>query len=183
MFPESPGIMKAYSVKNITNITGGKIFNSIGSGPEIKYISIDSRTIADGKNTIFFALVGPRNDGHRFINQVKKKGVQVFVVSRLPENLNLFKTSTFIKVDDTLLALQKLTAYHRKQFKYPIIGITGSNGKTIIKEWLYDLLSESYSIIRSPKSYNSQIGVPLSAWLMNNSFNLAIFEAGISKPG
>ena len=96
---------------------------------------------------------------------------------------SLYPEANFLLVNDTLDALQQLAAYHRQQFNIPVIGITGSNGKTIVKEWLYQLLHEDYNIVRSPKSYNSQIGVPLSVWQMNEQHTLAIFEAGISQQG
>jgi alanine racemase len=127
-------------------------------------------------------LKGNRRDGHQFIPELYKKGVRNFVVSELPGQA-VYPDANFILVDDTLAALQGLAAFHRQQFNIPVIGITGSNGKTIVKEWLYQLLHNHYNIVRSPKSYNSQIGVPLSVWLMNEQHTLAIFEAGISMPG
>ncbi|MCY1718844.1 bifunctional UDP-N-acetylmuramoyl-tripeptide:D-alanyl-D-alanine ligase/alanine racemase [Prolixibacteraceae bacterium Z1-6] len=140
----------------------------------------DSRTYFKGSNPVFFALIGPSNNGHRYILQLQEKGMQVFVVS---DKSAINKKGTFILVDNTKTALQNLAAFTRNRFKYPVIGITGSNGKTIIKEWLHDILSSEYKIVRSPKSYNSQVGVPLSVLLMNDEFDLGIFEAGISEPG
>ncbi|HXL57270.1 MAG TPA: Mur ligase family protein, partial [Chitinophagaceae bacterium] len=131
--------------------------------------------------TIFFALQTERRDAHIFIKEVYERGVRSFIVN--PNyNADGFADANFIFVENTLQALQTLAAYHRSQFHYPVIGITGSNGKTIVKEWLYQLLSPDYNIVRSPRSYNSQIGVPLSVWQMNEGHNLAIFEAGISMP-
>ena len=124
----------------------------------------------------------PRRDGHQFIAELYKKGVRNFVVSET-DGYAVFTRMQFYFCRDTLAALQQLAAYHRKQFNIPVIGITGSNGKTIVKEWLYQLLHEDYNIVRSPKSYNSQIGVPLSVWQMNEQHTLGIFEAGISEPG
>src|SRR5207253_6769229 len=115
------------------------------------------------------------------ITEVYDRGVRAFVVSTSFES-SIFSEAVFLKVDDVLKALQELTAHHRKQFNIPVIGITGSNGKTIVKEWLYQLLSPEYNIVRSPRSYNSQVGVPLSVWQMNEHHTLAIFEAGISVP-
>ena len=129
-----------------------------------------------------FRLKGPRRDGHQFIDELYKRGVRNFIVSGEIKIAD-YPEANFILVSDTLEALQRLAAFHRKQFNIPVIGITGSNGKTIVKEWLYQLLHEKFNIVRSPKSYNSQIGVPLSVWQMNEHHQLAIFEAGISKPG
>jgi len=142
-------------------------------------ISIDSRSLLNDENTLFFALYGPNHDGHLFIEELIGKGVSHFVVRKIPEGLEL--KAKFLIVEDTLDALQKFATYYRSQFDFPIIGITGSNGKTIIKEWLNFLLSPDYNIIRSPKSYNSQVGVPLSILGINEKHNLGIFEAGISQ--
>ena len=172
-----------YTAEDIARITEGNILNSPAPGAKIKNIVIDSRTVTDGGQAVFFAIRGNRNDGHDYLNSVVKKGVAAVVVSKIPSRPDSFSECTIIKVNDTLKALQLLAAYHRQQFSYPVIGITGSNGKTIVKEWLYDLLNNHFSIIRSPKSYNSQVGVPLSVWLMNAGYDLAIFEAGISMPG
>ena len=133
---------------------------------------------------LFFALRGQRNDGNKYIEELYAKGVRAFVVDKNTSSKEMvpYDKATFIVVEDTLKALQKIAAYHRKKFNIPIIGITGSNGKTIIKEWLYQILSPELSVIRSPKSYNSQIGVPLSVWQLNDTHQLGIFEAGISRP-
>ena len=144
----------------------------------IESISIDSRSLQNSQNTLFFALTGNNHDGHKFIAELIEKGVRNFVVNQIPQNLDK-KTNYFI-VENTLVALQTIATFYRNQFHFPIIGITGSNGKTIIKEWLNFLLSPDFSIIRSPKSYNSQVGVPLSVLAINQNHNLGIFEAGIS---
>jgi alanine racemase len=142
-----------------------------------------SCTIAAGYSTLrirfFFALRTAHADGHQFIADAYKKGIRNFVVS---EKMKL-EDASFILVDDTLKALQQLVAWHRRKFQIPTIGITGSNGKTIVKEWLNSLLEEDFQIVRSPRSYNSQIGVPLSVWQMDEQHSLAIFEAGISSVG
>jgi alanine racemase len=148
----------------------------------IEHLLIDSRRLVFPEATLFFALESNRRSGGLFIEELYKAGVKSFVVT------NHFDQSgcpgaNFLIVDDPLRALQKLAAFHRAQFHIPVIGVTGSNGKTIVKEWLYQLLNEDFNIVRSPKSYNSQIGVPLSVWQMNGSNTLAIFEAGISEPG
>ena len=145
----------------------------------IHYISIDSRSITHPENTIFIALKGQRNDGHTHINEVYNLGVRCFIVNKDFNNL-ILSDSCFISCSNTLHALQTIAAKHRSVFKIPIIGITGSNGKTIIKEWLNHCLSQKYSIVRSPRSYNSQVGVPLSVWQINDTHTLGIFEAGIS---
>jgi alanine racemase len=144
----------------------------------VEYISIDSRSLQNDENTLFFAISGPNHDGHSFIEELIQKGVRYFVVNEIPDNVT--GKADFLVVENTLDALQKFAAFYRSQFDFPVIGITGSNGKTIIKEWLNFLLSPDYNIIRSPKSYNSQVGVPLSILGINEKHNLGIFEAGIS---
>ena len=144
----------------------------------IDSISIDSRSLQNDANTLFFALSGPNHDGHEYIEELISKNVQHFVVEYIPENVK--DKANFLIVENTLESFQKFAAFYRNQFDFPIIGITGSNGKTIVKEWLNFLLSPDYNIIRSPKSYNSQVGVPLSILGINEKHNLGIFEAGIS---
>ena len=144
----------------------------------IDHISIDSRSLQNGSQTLFFALSGVNNDAHSYILELIEKGVENFVVEYIPENCH--GKANFLVVKSTLEALQHFAAYHRNLFHFPIIGLTGSNGKTIVKEWLNFLLSPDYNIIRSPKSYNSQVGVPLSVIAINEKHNLGIFEAGIS---
>ncbi|HSC38773.1 MAG TPA: bifunctional UDP-N-acetylmuramoyl-tripeptide:D-alanyl-D-alanine ligase/alanine racemase, partial [Chitinophagaceae bacterium] len=142
----------------------------------------DSRKVLFPATSLFFALKGARRDGHSFVADVYEKGVRNFIVSN-PEPVTLPPDANIILVKDSLLAMQAIAAFHRKRFNYPVIGITGSNGKTIVKEWLNQLLEERYTIVRSPKSYNSQVGVPLSVWQMNDDYRLALFEAGISQSG
>ena len=144
----------------------------------IDHISIDSRSLQNGSQTLFFALSGVNNDAHSYVLELIEKGVENFVVEYIPENCH--GKANFLVVKSTLEALQHFAAYHRNLFHFPIIGLTGSNGKTIVKEWLNFLLSPDYNIIRSPKSYNSQVGVPLSVIAINEKHNLGIFEAGIS---
>ena len=148
----------------------------------IEELCIDSRTIEHPENALFIALKTSLRDGHSFIQDAWLKGVRSFLVSQPLDSSQLFGAN-IIQVTDTQVALQQIAAGHRKQFDIPVIGITGSNGKTVVKEWLYQLLSNKYNTIRSPKSYNSQVGVPLSVWLMGQDQQLAIFEAGISQPG
>jgi Alr-MurF fusion protein len=163
--------------KNLAPILHAKWF---GNDPNtfVENISIDSRSLQNGSQTLFFALVGLNNDAHIYIGELIQSGVQNFVVTHIPENLE--NKVNFLVVENTLDALQEFAAYYRCLFDFPIIGITGSNGKTIVKEWLNFLLSPDYNIIRSPKSYNSQVGVPLSVVSINEKHNLGIFEAGIS---
>lgn len=177
-----------YTIQNISEIINGQLHLADASATEIKNLITDSRKIVSPETSLFFALKGERNDGHQYINELIAQGVKNFVVSAIEPSLSAAGTgfgdkTNFILVTDTLQALQNLAAHHRKKFSYPIIGITGSNGKTIVKEWLYTLLREQYNIVRSPKSYNSQIGVPLSVWMMCEENNLGIFEAGISMHG
>jgi alanine racemase len=148
----------------------------------IEQLLIDSRRLIFPQTSLFFALKGPRRDGHDFIASLYKKGVRNLVASETVDASSL-PEANMLQVNDPLQALQMLVAAHRKQFNLPVIGITGSNGKTIVKEWLNQLLEERFTIIRSPKSYNSQIGVPLSVWPLNETHELAIFEAGISQTG
>ncbi|MFC7773371.1 bifunctional UDP-N-acetylmuramoyl-tripeptide:D-alanyl-D-alanine ligase/alanine racemase [Flavobacterium sp. GCM10027622] len=147
----------------------------------IENVSIDSRSLQNNNKTLFFALVGPNHDAHVYIDELITKGVHYFVVNYIPEGLN--SRANFLVVDNTLKALQDFAAYYRGLFGFPVIGITGSNGKTIVKEWLNFLLGPDYNIIRSPKSYNSQVGVPLSVIGINENHNFGIFEAGISTVG
>ncbi|NBX80201.1 MAG: alanine racemase [Flavobacteriales bacterium] len=153
-------------------------------GPEegfIQQIQYDTRKIFPSPHQAFFALNGEFRNGHTFIADAYKKGIRIFVVSE--KNVPELKNATFILVKNTLHALQDLAAHHRQKFSYPIIGITGSVGKTTVKEWLYHLLSDKFRIVRSPKSYNSQLGVALSLLNLHDECDLAIIEAGISKPG
>ncbi len=170
-----------YSATSIASIINGRLLQQ-GAEEAIAHLVTDSRKVYVPETSLFFALKGARRDGHLFIHELYRRGVRNFVISKLQDPAGL-EEANIIRVEDTLEALQKLAAHHRRQFTIPVIGITGSNGKTIVKEWLYQLLHHRYNIVRSPKSYNSQIGVPLSVWEINSHHELAIFEAGISKPG
>ena len=172
--------MESYSVGDITSIVGGQLYR--GSGGTISYILIDSRKIVFARESVFFALKGTRNDGHKFIGELYDAGVRNFVVQVLPNNVEMYQFANFIVVNNTLVALHKLVAFHRSKMPMPIVGITGSNGKTIVKEWACQCMSHEKLIARNPKSYNSQIGVPLSVWLLQTDNNMGIFEAGISRP-
>lgn len=171
-----------FKLAEIAEIVEGKTIGASTDLP-IFYFSTDSRAIISGENTLFFALVTNKNDGHRFIQSAIDKGVRAFVVSTLPKDIEQPELFTFIKVADTLKALQTLAIHMRDKFHGNVIGITGSNGKTIVKEWLSELISPQISTIRSPKSFNSQIGVPLSVSMASPSHKIAIWEAGISQCG
>lgn len=172
--------MTSYTIRLIAEITHGQLHTGYESANLISSLLTDSRKLVHPEQSLFFAIKGDRNDGHVYIADLIQHGVKNFVVSDV-QFIN--DKANFILVQDALEALQQLAAYHRKQFSIPVIGITGSNGKTIVKEWLYQLMRENYHIVRSPKSYNSQVGVPLSVWQMGNEDTLALFEAGISMPG
>ena len=170
-----------YSLSTISSIVNGTLTGS-NTHYLVKNLLIDSRKLNDVDTSLFFAIKGDRHDGHTYIPELYEKGVRNFVVTRLPEQPSYIESANFIVVKNTLIALQQLCAFHRKQFKIPVIGITGSNGKTIVKEWLYQLMREDKNIVRSPKSFNSQVGVPLSVWQLTKDHDLGIFEAGISLP-
>jgi Alr-MurF fusion protein len=172
-----------YFTKDIARILNGTRHGKGNPDAVIRHLLIDSRSLASAETSLFFALKGERHDGHEFLPDAFNKRIRNFVVDELPPNISAYPDCNFIRVKNTLLALQHLAANHRKKFNIPVLGITGSNGKTIVKEWLYHLMQEDRNIVRSPKSYNSQVGVPLSVWQMNEENNFAIFEAGISRPG
>lgn len=155
--------------------------NFSDSAIEFDHISIDSRSLQNGNATLFFCLKGQNNDAHIFIESLIEKGVQHFVVEYIPENVD--GKAHFCVVENTTNALQNLAKSYKNQFQIQTIGITGSNGKTIVKEWLNFLLSPDFSVVRSPKSFNSQVGVPLSIFGINENHDLGIFEAGISLKG
>lgn len=169
-----------HSIKNIAKIINGKVLNENAVDTQIAHLLLDSRQILYPQSSLFFALKGKHHDGHEYISDLYKKGVRSFVISE-QKNIANYKGAHFVLVDNTLQALQDLSAAHRNKFPLKTIGITGSNGKTIIKEWLFQLLHKDHSIVRSPRSYNSQTGVPLSVWQIKKEHQLGIFEAGISE--
>jgi alanine racemase len=170
-----------YPIKQIQEIVHGSFLQQANDAV-IEHLVYDSRNISFPSTSLFFALHKDKRDGHAYIADAYKKGVRSFIVSKQID-VAKYREGNFILVDDTLVALQQLAKFHRAQFNIPVIGITGSNGKTIVKEWLYELLKDDYNIVRSPRSFNSQIGVPLSVWQMNQQHELAILEAGISEAG
>ncbi|MCR4964233.1 MAG: bifunctional UDP-N-acetylmuramoyl-tripeptide:D-alanyl-D-alanine ligase/alanine racemase [Bacteroidales bacterium] len=146
-------------------------------------LCIDSRKVSNPSGLLFFAIKTNQNDGHRYIEDLYKKGVRNFIITAPLSDFSHLKNGNFLQVNNAIEALQSIASSHRRQFDYPVIGITGSNGKTIVKEWLNIMMSSDHHIVRSPDSYNSQIGVPLSVWQMRKEHTLGIFEAGISQPG
>ncbi len=169
-----------YEIKQVASILGVPTNNLHPA--QISTLLTDSRRVSNPRETLFFALQTKSNDAHAFVSELYEKGVRNFVVSKqLPEWKN-FQDTNILKVKDSLRALQKLAIHHRAKFTIPVIGITGSNGKTVVKEWLYQLLEKDFNIVRSPRSYNSQIGVPLSVWQLDEKSELGIFEGGISMP-
>lgn len=170
-----------YTIEKIATLLGARRIGNTDAN--IGWILTDSRSLCFPEETLFFAIQSERNDGHRYIGDLYRRGVRNFVVSHVPGQPDAYPGANFLKVLNTLEALQRLAERHRDEFDIPIVGITGSNGKTMVKEWLYQLLSPSMVVTRSPRSYNSQIGVPLSVWLLSEQTQVGIFEAGISQPG
>ena len=177
-----------YSIEKITTLIGARRIGETDA--QIGWLLTDSRSLCFPEETLFFALKSTRNDGHRYIEDLYRRGVRNFVVEAkgiaeyCPNgSVTTMADANFLIVPSPLAALQRLAERHRDEFNIPIVGITGSNGKTMVKEWLYQLLLPSQKIVRSPRSYNSQIGVPLSVWLLNEQTEIGIFEAGISQPG
>jgi len=170
-----------HTISQISEIVGGELISSRTDDTVIVDLLIDSRKLITPQSCLFFALSSKRNDGHKYIENLYKRGLRNFVVHQTPTDDKLLIDANYIVVEDTVKALQDLSVFHRKQMSYPVIGVTGSNGKTIVKEWAYQVLQHDKVILRSPKSFNSQIGVPLSVWQMNKKYDLAIFEAGISQ--
>jgi len=174
----------SFSISHIAAIIGAPV-SLTDPNHHIEFLLTDSRKLLVPNSSLFFALPGPVRNGTSYISDLYRLGVRHYVIQ---ESVNeewqaSYKDAVFLSVPDVLIALQQIAAAHRELFSYPVIGITGSNGKTMIKEWLYQLLSQDQHIVRSPKSYNSQVGVPLSVWQMNANHTLGIFEAGISMRG
>jgi Alr-MurF fusion protein len=172
----------AYSIQQFQEITNGKIQGRDNKDLIIKHLHTDSRQIYFPASTCFIAIKSPRRDGHDYIRELYFRGVRSFIISK-PIDTNIYPEASFLIVQDVILALQKIAAFHRSKFKIPVVGITGSNGKTIVKEWLFQMVKEDLVVAKSPGSYNSQIGVPLSIWQLNQNHRLGIFEAGISTVG
>jgi alanine racemase len=171
-----------YPLATITEVLGARLTGSPSGDRTIAHLLHDSRGVSFPESSLFFALVTGRSNGHGYIDDAYRKGVRAFVVSE-PVSADAYPDASFLQVPDSLQALQDLAAWHRTHFSIPVIGITGSNGKTIVKEWLYQLLAPDHQVVRSPRSYNSQIGVALSVWQLGAMHTLALFEAGISQAG
>lgn len=171
-----------YTIEKVTTLIGAHRFGATDAN--IGFLLTDSRSLCFAEETLFFALKSGRGDGHAYIPDLYRRGVRNFVVEDVPADYDTaYPDANFLKVESSLVALQRLAERHREEYDIPIVGITGSNGKTIVKEWLYQLLSPELKVTRSPRSYNSQIGVPLSVWLLNEQSQVGVFEAGISEPG
>ena len=171
-----------YTVEKVATLIGARRYGE--KEATIGWLLTDSRSLCFPEQTLFFALRTKRNDGHKYISELYRRGVRTFVVEQVPEDYQTqYPDANFLKVPSPLAALQRLAERHRDEFNIPVVGITGSNGKTWVKEWLYQILMPSMKVTRSPKSFNSQIGVPLSVWLLNEQTKVALLEAGISEPG
>ncbi len=177
---ENPSLVEI-TVDKLLEITGGKLIEPYNLSLKISHLITDSRNFFGEPGSLFIALKGPHFNGHHFIQDVIAKGGRMFLIS--DELIFLEPEIAYIKVSDTLMAMQQLAAYKRSLFSCPVLGVTGSNGKTIVKEWLSQLLNSDYKIVRSPKSFNSQVGVALSVWNLEKHHTLGVFEAGISRPG
>jgi len=167
------------TVEQLVAITDGSYIQLNASQTIVKQLLIDSRKLMAPQGAVFFAINGKHHDGHEHISELYQRGVRIFIIEKQID-LNTFPEATCIRVSSSIIALQKCAAYKRAQFNIPVIGITGSNAKTIIKEWLSQILSSDYAVVKSPRSYNSQVGVPLSVWAINERHQFGIFEAGIS---
>ena len=155
-----------YTIEKVTTLIGAHRFGTADAN--IGFLLTDSRSLCFAEETLSFALKSGRNDGQNYISDLYRRGVRNFVVQDVPAGYStVYPDANFLKVADSLVALQRLAERHCDEYDIPIVGITGSNGKTIVKEWLYQLLSPEMKVTRSPRSYNSQIGVPLSVWLLN----------------
>ncbi len=172
-----------YSIKEIASILDISAAALKRPDDTVSQLLTDSRSLTTPTETLFFAIKTKNNDGHHYIAQLYEQGVRNFVVQSLDAVPPTLRGANFLVVPNTLEALQSIATFHRRRFRIPVIGITGSRGKTTVKEWLYQLLKDDYHIVRSPRSFNSQIGVPLSLWDIDLNTNLAIIEAGISTTG
>ena len=175
MYNNPTFVIGVYSLAEIANIVDGKLVGS--SDATILNLSTDTRKIQQANKSLFFAIYTAKNDGHHFVPQAIKQNIAAVVVSERPK-----QDCNYILVQDAQTALQALAAHHRGLYTIPTIGVTGSNGKTIVKEWIHHILKDDFVICKNPKSYNSQLGVPHSVWQLNESHNLGLFEAGISRP-
>ncbi len=172
-----------FTIEELAIVCRAKIVQRSEKHNSINDIAVDSRHLNGNSETVFIALIGKRHNGHLFLEEAVEKGCRIFIVSEPPSDSFLSNDISILQCDDTLKALQLLASAHRRKFSIPIVSVTGSNGKTMVKEWLSQLLSMKYNVLRSPKSYNSQVGVPLSVSKLSNDYDIAVFEAGISQVG
>ncbi len=173
-------IREALTIRQVAMITNGSILGD--ADRLVGHLATDSRSLPGIDNVMFIAIRGERHDGNDYIRELYERGVRSFLADRKPQS-DFPEDATFCIVKDSLSALQSLAAERRKKFHGRVIGITGSNGKTIVKEWLSQMLQHEMSVVRSPRSYNSQLGVPLSLWQLSDRYRIAVIEAGISLPG
>jgi len=171
-----------YTINSLSKIVGGELIGNQANN-EILHLVLDSRKIVFPVSSLFFAIRGPQHDGHQFISEAAENGIRNFLISDETFVLKERNDCNYILVKDSLAALQQIAEHHREQYTFPIIGITGSNGKTIVKDWLSFVLSRELNVCKNPKSYNSQVGVPLSMWNLQFENEIGIFEAGISQSG
>ena len=169
------------SASELAEITRGKLTGD--HSLSVTGIMTDSRSSGAGHDVLFIALRGPNHDGHGFIETLFRRGMRLFLVDTLPADVDLMTGAVFVQVEDTLEALHSLAGWRRSAFRGKVIAVTGSAGKTVVKEWLAETLGTVKSVIRSPRSYNSQVGVALSLMNIDNRFDVAVIEAGISRPG
>lgn len=171
-----------YQIETLATLIGAHRYGTADTS--VEWLLTDSRSLSFPETSLFFALRTRSGDGHRYISDLYRRGVRSFVVGTLPQDWQTsYPDANFLEVVSPLKALQRLAERHRDAFDLPVVGITGSNGKTVVKEWLYQLLSPNHVVCRSPRSYNSQIGVPLSVWQLSERSDIALFEAGVSQPG
>jgi alanine racemase len=170
-----------FTSSDIATIVHGKLIGK--PNLPVSDIITDSRLLNFADELAFFAIRGKNHDGHQFIGNLYLRGIRTFIVEKMPDDSDRYNDAAFILTNDTVSSLQQLAAFKRKSFKSPVIAVTGSAGKTVVKEWLADILGITSPVVRSPKSYNSQIGVPLSVWKLDDKYRFGIFEAGISLPG
>src|SRR5690554_1429673 len=175
-------MIHAFTIYELATVIGGDLIHT-GNSQAIDHISTDSRDIGLGSNSMYIALKGVKFDGHEFIASVYDLGVRNFILNENQASSAVIPDANILAVTDTLDALQKIAQWNRCNFAGTVIGITGSNGKTIVKEWLGQVVGKIHLVAKSPKSYNSQIGVPLSVLGINAYYKLALLEAGISRPG
>jgi UDP-N-acetylmuramyl pentapeptide synthase len=173
--------MPQYTLSQIAEVTNGKLIGA--ESIVIDTIETDSRKINTSQGSIFIAIKGLRHDGHMYIKELYQRGIKNFIAQNIPLGLRGQTELNFVLVKDSIEALQALASHYRKKLSMPVVAITGSNGKTVVKEWLFQCLSQKHTVSRSPKSYNSQIGVPLSVWMLKPLADWALIEAGISMPG